>query len=256
MNELATNALALFQWIDMLSSEKPRLPSSQFPDLPIELSPDKPLDMAAHITFANLRIAAHSAYEIAFLTGALQGESLKTPLIVSRTSVEASANARYLGRCLSESGDRAFLAEGLRERIWMARQASRVAPGGVSEHLGPALRYAQSSGLLTKNQRENGLVETDAQFAARIERGRNMSDRIEALFPNPPNKGFHYGWLSGFAHANPSVYFRDWEGSEVSLGFGSSMTALREAVRAVCAAFQLSCDLQYFDFWFQVEESS
>lgn len=251
MSELAANAFSVYDWVDGLARTRPLLLSDQFPDLPNELSQNKPLELAAHITFTNLRIAAHTAYEIAFLADGHQGEPLKTPLIVSRTSVEASANAHHLGSQLTEHDDEAFLTEALRERIWMARQAGKVTPGGQSEHLDPALRYAESSGLFARNVRGDGRVETDAKFAARIERGRNMSDRIQALFPEAPNNGFHYGWLSGFAHVNPSTYFQDYEGNEVVLGFGSAMTALTEAANTVCTAFQLPFERQRFNFWFE-----
>ena len=217
-------------------------PARQYPTLPESLHGGDPVDMGYALALSYLKIASHIAYEIAFAFSSLP--SSKGPLILARSSVEGSANAHHLATAF-RSGEAGFLTEVFRERIWMARGSGKTVPGGESEFLRDLLRYASDEKLILRRE-----AESDAKFANRVSSGRDMTSRIEALYPVAPNQGFHYGLLSGYAHVSPSSYFAGFAGNEFTIAFGACMTALRESTTEVCDAFGLDLDSDRFGFWF------
>ncbi|MCP3880177.1 MAG: hypothetical protein GY701_17570 [Sulfitobacter sp.] len=240
--ELAAGAADLHSWICERQTAKPNIRARQHPTLPKSLHGGDPVDMGYALAVSYLKIASHIAYEIAFAFSSLP--SSKGSLILARSSVEGSANAHHLARAF-RSGEEGFLTEVLRERIWMARSSGKTVPGGESEFLRDLLRYVSDEKLIPQRA-----AESDTKFANRVSSGRDMTNRIEALYPVAPNQGFHYGLLSGYAHVSPSAYFAGFDGDEFTIAFGAAMTALRESTTELCDAFGLNLDPDRFGFWF------
>ena len=249
METLPPKTLEIYEWLTRLDDQRPTLLNPAIPPLPEELAPlgSKPLELPAAYTFMYLRMAAHVIYEMSVLMSPLSDHSqFNTAFVLARTSLEAAGNAHHLASALVDDGDFGFLEEGLRESIWMSREGQKL-PGSNDDRLIAAVTYARH---LQMFKAKSPKPETDRRFAQRVSNERRMTHRVSLLFPEAPEtavEGFHYGFLSGYAHANPELYFGGVQDHRFGIAVGAALTALEAATQRVCEAMSLPYDDQHFD---------